>query len=197
MILAQDGPGDGKRPADASEQEAARLKALFEGVDLPEITGIDLRRKTWQEIAQLLPVYEHYEGNNPVFGVLIDAKTGKAYALRSGWVRDPELNHNGIPFQNGNLSLQVAQQAGEVWEDLGSHVEAQVSAFMRKREITEMILYINAGNPCYLGGIGCYFRLPKMLAVGSKLTVFNRCGRSFATTRLGEKRNFSFVGEPD
>jgi hypothetical protein len=168
-------------PVHSSEQEAARLKELFQDVNPPEITNVDLGGKTFQEIFQLLPPYG---GENPVFGILV-TNEGRAYGLRSGWALI-RSEHNGILFQKGNVSQRVAKSAGVVWERLGFHVEAQAAAFMRKAEITEAVLYINANNPCYDFGEGCFFKLPIMLAEGTRLTVVNKWGNSFP-----------FLGDPD
>jgi hypothetical protein len=170
-------------PIDLSQQVAARLRDLFRDVNPPEITGIDLRGQIPQEIIQLLP---KYGGKNPVYGILVDEATGRAYGLRSGWSLGAST-FNGIPFQKGNISNQVAAAAGGPWKDLGNHVEAQAAAFMRKSGITEASLYINSGNPCYQGGTGCYFRLAEMLAEGSRLKVFNKNVKLFLFTGIQDQ----------
>lgn len=195
MVPPKDGTGNGEgqgpQPLTPSQQEAARLKALFEDVSLLEITGVDLRGKTPQEIVRLLP---EMRGDNPVRAILIDVGTGRAYGVRSGWLADPVEEHNGLLFRNGNIGPEVARPAGRVWESLGHHVEAQAAAFMRKVGIAEAVLCINAANPCYQKGDGCFFRLHEMLAEGAKLTVYNKYGETFSRKH---RWPFSFAGTPD
>lgn len=50
--------------------------------------------------------------------------------------------------------------------------------------IIDARIVINASNPCYQGGSGCYYRLPEMLAEGSRLDVINKNGRLFPFTGL-------------
>jgi hypothetical protein len=165
-----------------SAQKEARLARLFKDVKPPEIAGLDLRGMSPLEIIRLLP---RYGGRNPVCAILIDNRTGKAYGLRSGWVREA-TEFSGIVFQKGNISPEVAGNAGLVWRELGNHVEAQAAASMRSAGTTDADLYINAGNPCYQRGLGCYYRLPEMLAEGSQLNVINKSGIRFSFTGLSD-----------
>jgi hypothetical protein len=158
-----------------SAQKEARLAGLFKDVNPPEITSLDLRGKGPQEVFRLLPPYG---GENPVYGILIDNQPGKAYGLRSGW-KEERSEVGGITFGKGNLRLEVAERAGTTWRLLGAHVEAQSAALMRRAGITDAMLCINASNPCYLNGIGCFYRLPGLLAEGSSLQVYNKHGRLF------------------
>jgi hypothetical protein len=173
----------------ASQQRAARLKGLFKDVEPVEITNsIDLRGKSPQEIARMLPRFTavQREGENAAFGILVDPKTGRAWSLRSGFSPDVVETVNGIPFKSGTMSREVAEAAGGAWSQpglpLGAHIEGQGAAFMRRMDITDAIMHINGSTPCQRGGRGCSFKLPDLLAEGSTLTVFNKNGRPFSFT---------------
>jgi hypothetical protein len=195
--LVQNGNNDVDQLADgseASQQRAAQLKAIFKGVEPIEITGtVDLRGKSPQEIPRLLPRFTAIQqaGGNPAFGILVDPKTGRVWSLRSGFSPDVVETVNGILFKSGTMTREVAQAAGGAWmqplNPLGAHVEGQAAAFMRKMDIADAILYINAGTPCYgRNRNGCLFKLPELLAEGSSLTVFNKNGRPFPFTGVSD-----------
>lgn len=190
MAPQQDGirNGESHPPLTPSKQEAARLKALFQSVEPLEITGIDLTGKTPQEIARMLPRFTTLQlrKENPACGILVDVSTGRAFALRSGFTPESEGVFNGIRFKKGTMTQETANEAGTVWRRLGAHVEGQAAAFMRKREMREAVLYINASTPCQLDGRGCLFKLPDLLSEGAGLTVYNKNGRPFP-----------FMGNPD
>jgi hypothetical protein len=187
-----DGSNDIDQLADgsgASQERATRLKGLFKDVEPIEITGaIDLSGKTPQEIARLLPRFTTLQqvGVNPAFGILVDPKSGRAWALRSGFAPETVETLNGLPFKSGTMTRDVAQAAGGAWGDrqvpLGAHLEGQGAAFMRKMDISEAALFINGSTPCRNNGQGCFFRLPELLAEGSTMTVFNKNGRAFPFT---------------
>lgn len=176
-----------------SPERAATLKALFEFIDPIEITGsVDLQGKSPLEIAQMLPRFTtlQQEGTNPAFGILVDSKTGRAWSLRSGLSPKVIEEFLGIKFRTGTLAPQVLRAAGGAWANpvvpLGSHVEGQAAAFMRKMAIEEAVLYINGSMPCKNGGLGCYYRLPELLAENSRLTVYNKRGRAFLYTGIAD-----------
>lgn len=184
MVPRQDGTGNGEgqppRPPSPSAEEA-RLKAVFESVEPVEVVGLSLAGKTPEEIVRLLPRFttlEEEEGN-PACGLLVDTRSGRVYALRSGFSPHKSETLNGIQFKKGTLTKAVAASAGIVWKTLGAHVEGQAAAFMRRMEIREAVLYLNASNPCKLAGEGCLFKLPELLSAGARLTVYNKRGRAF------------------
>lgn len=184
MAPHQDGIGNGEsqRPLTPSEQEAARLKALFQSVEPIEITGLDLTGKTPQEIARLLPRFTtlEEEGGNPACGILVDVQTRRAFAFRSGYSPDKDETLTGITFKRGTMTKDLAATAGPIWKALGSHVEGQAAAFMWKTGILEAILYINASTPCRgQNNVGCLYLLPVMLPPGASLSVYNKNGRLF------------------
>ena len=186
--------GESQPSLTPAELEAVRLKALFQVVEPLEIIGLDLTGKTPQEIARLLPRFTtlEEEGGNPACGILVDVKSGKAFALRSGYSPDRQEMLNGIAFKRGTMTRSVAVSAGGIWQILGSHVEGQAAAFMRKAGITEAVLYINASTPCKgQNGIGCLYLLPLMLPPAAGLTVYNKHGKPFpfAGNSLEEETN--------
>src|SRR5437773_2527690 len=100
--------------SEASRQRAARLKDLFKDVEPVEITGnIDLQGKSPQEIARMLPRFTtiQEEGGNPAFGILVDPKTGRAWALRSGFSPDIEETIKGLRFRTGTMTQEAALAA--------------------------------------------------------------------------------------
>ena len=171
----------------------AELQALFQGVDLPEVTGLDLAAMTPAEIVSLLPAYG---GKHPMKGILVDRQTGKAYGLASGF--EPEtVTHNGIAFKSGAISPEVAARAGRSWRLLGAHLEAVAAAFMRQRGVREAVVYINGRNPCWGSSKdpGCYWRLPEFLEEEATMTLYNKEGFDYSSAR--PDRKFNFVGLPD
>jgi hypothetical protein len=183
-------PSSTSPPLSPSEKEAARLKILFQDMNPVEVTGIDLRGQSRQAIGRLLPRFTtiQQEGGNPAFGLLIDNQSGRVFALRSGF--SPHLCEtvNGITFRTGTMTQATAEAAGGAWSQpgnpLGAHVEGQAAAFMRARTIFDATLYINGSTPCNVGGTGCLFRLPELLAEGATLTVYNKNGRRFTFTGI-------------
>lgn len=87
-------PGDLKSPVDPleireseggalgpSQTKETTLARIFQEVKPPEVEGIDLHGRSPQEIVNLLPPYG---GKNPVHAILIDNRTGGAFAIRGG-----------------------------------------------------------------------------------------------------------------
>jgi hypothetical protein len=179
--------------ADASAREAARLRELFKDVELPEIVGIDFSKMNHADIAALLPPFG---GKHPTKAILIDRKTGKAYGIASGWEAQT-LTHNGMPFRAGVISPEIAAQIGRPWTSLGNHAEPAAAAFMRRRAITDAVVYVNARNPCWgtARDPGCYYRMPTFLAEGSRMSVYNKDGSNFVDS--WPDRKFHFTGLPD
>jgi hypothetical protein len=174
-------------------ERAAQLAELFRDVDLPEITGVDFGKMSHLEIANLLPPYG---GKHPMKAILIDRQTGKAYGIASGWEEETVM-HNGMPFKAGAVSQEAASQAGNSWTVLGNHAEPVAAAFMRKMGIRDVIVYINARNPCWgiPDGTGCFYRLAICLEEGSTMTVYNKDGHDFVSSR--PDRKFHFTGLAD
>jgi hypothetical protein len=176
-----------------SAVKEAKLARLFADVEPVEVTGrVNLEGRTPQEIGQMLPRFTtiQQEGSNPAFGLLVDNRTGRVFALRSGLSPQVQETVNGIPYKTGTMTRATAEAAGGIWGDprrpLGAHIEGQAAAFMRAKGITDATLYINGTTPC-LGPRGCFNNLPTLLAERSTLTVFNKRGRQFST----------FTGLPD
>jgi hypothetical protein len=97
----------------------------------------------------------------------------------------------------GAVTPEMAAQAAGMWNKLGNHAEPVAAAFMRKKEITDVVLYINVRNPCWgqPDGTGCYYRLAEFLAEGSRMKVYNKDGTDFSSAR--PERKFDFTGLPD
>lgn len=176
-----------------SVRAAAKLKEIFDDVDLPEIKDIDFSKMSHAEIASLLPACG---GKHPMKAILIDTKTGKAYGLASGWEAET-VTHGAIEFKAGAVSPEAAAQAGGGWTALGNHVEAVSAAFMRKRESTDGRVYINGANPCWgnARNPGCYYRMKEFLAEGSTMKVYNKHGLDFVAS--WPDRKFDFTGDSD
>jgi hypothetical protein len=151
--------------------KAEILRHLFRDLDLPEVTGIDIRSMSPIVVAGLLPPNG---GPHPMKGILLDKNSGKAYGIASGWIADT-LSHNRIPFRAGAIPYDVAAQASEPWGSLGSHIKPVAAAFMRKHHILEAIVFINGTNPCWgvPDGTGCYHHMKAFLEEGSTMTVYN------------------------
>ncbi len=173
--------------------EAARLREVFKEVDLPEIEGVEFKTMSHADIANLLPPFG---GNHPTKAILIDTKTGRAYGLASGW-EAVTVNHNGIQFKSGAVTAGMAWEAAGSWKSLGNHTEAVAAAFMRKNGITDVLLYINARNPCWgtPDGTGCYYRMPELLEEGSTMKIYNKYGSNVISA--WPERKFDFTGLPD
>jgi hypothetical protein len=171
----------------------ANLNELFRIVELPEITNVDFSIMNHVQIAKLLPAFG---GQHPTKGIFVDTKTGRAFGIASGWDVDM-VTHNGMSFQSGAISREIAIQAGEPWTTLGNHVEPVAAAFMRSHGIKDGLLYINGRNPCWgtPDGTGCYYRLPTFLAEGSMMIVYNKEGQDFVASQ--PVRRFHFVGLPN
>jgi hypothetical protein len=71
------------------------------------------------------------------------------------------------------------------------HVEAQVAGIMRRLNVKEATLYLNA-SPCKgRAGVGCRFLLPEMLPEGASLKVWSK-------NEFGHVKEWPlFVGLPD
>jgi hypothetical protein len=183
----------GSQKLNRSRAEAARLREIFSTVQLREISGVDGRSLSHEEIVQLLPPYG---GEHPVKAILIDRQTGKAYGIASGWEAGTS-NHHGVDFRSGAITSDMAAQAGPTWRALGNHVEPVGAAFMRKMGMTDGTLYINGRNPCWgtPDGTGCYYNMTEFLAEDSQLTVYNKYGSDSLKSR--PDRLFRFRGLPD
>ena len=166
-----------------AELNGVRLQSLFQEVDLPEIKGINFSQMTHLEIIQLLP---SYGGKHPMKGILI-ASGAEAEIV----------THNSMSFKSGALSPERAAQAGPNWQALGHHMEAVGAAFMRKKNITDAVLYINGRNPGWGNAQqpGCYYTLLEFLAEGSTLSVYNKFGSDFIGSY--PDRKFHFTGIAD
>jgi hypothetical protein len=153
-----------------SEAETARLKGVFQGMHDPaEIQGVNFEGKTPGEIQKMMPAYDE-KAQNPMFGIFVDAKTGKAYGFQSG-LNPGETTLGEITYRRGTLSSVEIENTSMDFVTLEAHIESQVSAFMRKYGIIEGNLFINGSTPC-LGPIGCNQNLPSMLPPNSKLGVY-------------------------
>jgi len=164
--------------AAASEAEAARLKAIFSEVELAEI-DLDFSEKSPTEIVADFPQAEPFfirSGDRMIaltdcHAIMVDKKTGKAYAIVSGW--NPKKSRADERYQSA-MDKKAAKEAGDTWKSLGDHVEGQTAAFMRNKDIDEAELHINFTTPCLRKGEGCYHKLPEMLPPSAKLTVFTK-----------------------
>lgn len=181
------------QPADPNQGEAARLKVVFQEVDLPKIEGASVITLSHAEIVAMLPPYG---GPHPMKGLLIDRATGQAYGIASGW-EPAELTHNGMTFRAGAMSPETAARAGPNWAALGNHLEPVAAAFMRRLGIAEAVLYINGRNPCWgtPDGTGCFYHMTEFLAEGSRLAVYNKFGSESLPSR--PDRKFAFTGAAD
>jgi hypothetical protein len=189
--MDKNGPAMHGQSGNSDVRRSDRLTELFKEVDPIEITDIDFRGKTPQEIVYFLPKFTEMQAGsaNPAFGILMDPATGRAWGLRSGLSPLTVETIKGIRYRCGTMTNEVVTAAGGAWfgaeVPLGAHVEGQAAAFMRKMSITKAVLYINAGTPCKQDGVGCFYQLPEMLAEGATLLVYNKRGRPFSYT--GEK----------
>lgn len=167
----------------ATRSEAQRLKTLFKGIKTLEVTGVvDLQGKTPLEIAQLLPKFTDMsqDDSNPACGFLV--ANGRIFTLRSGLSPHVKETLNGLPFQSGLLTVDLADAAGGLWSQVGKplagHIEGQAAAVMLSEGITDAVLYINGSTPC-LGPRGCRTNLPFLLEERARLIVYNKRGKSF------------------
>lgn len=167
------------------------MRSLFAEVEPIEITDKALLEENPEELARRLPRFTSIQeaGGNPAFGLLVDPKSGRIWALRSGLSPLVEETFNGIRFKSGIMTRPIATQAGGVWgqpgNPLGAHLEGQAVAFMRKTELMEAVLYINGSTPCLSPG-GCKANLPVLLAANATLVVYNKNGRQFDFTGVAD-----------
>lgn len=92
-----------------------------------------------------------YDGGKTEGVIEVD---GQRYHVQSGYGKPSSELPRGVPGFNGNVK---------------AHVEGQVAALMRQRNLKRLELWINQ-NPCG-GARGCNAMLPRMLPEGSELVV--------------------------
>lgn len=175
--------------------EAHRLWKLFSGVELPEITGIDFASMTHAQISKSLPAFSR--GSHSVKAILIDRDTGRAFGIASGADLGDVQGSRGMSFGSGRVSASVGNEAGLGWRHLHTHAEAVAAAYMRKADIKNAYLYINAANPCWGSAplYGCHGNMRTLLAEGSHLRIFNKDGLNATRSRPAEL--FDYTGLPD